>query len=68
MTKKLDDILKSNEPVICEIMGKPDQKYLHSSYRKNKDGKFVQPPLEDQSPFMDRELFLKQMVIEPIDL
>lgn len=65
---KLDDILKSNEPVICEIMGKPDQKYLHSSYRKNKDGKFVQPPLEDQSPFMDRELFLKQMVIEPIDL
>ena len=65
---KLDEVLKLNEPVICEIIGKEDQKYLHSSYRRDKNGKFVQPPLEDQSPFMDRDLFLSQMVIEPIDL
>ncbi len=65
---KLDEVLKLNESVICEIIGKEDQKYLHSSYRRDKNGKFVQPPLEDQSPFMDRDLFLSQMVIEPIDL
>jgi len=67
-TYKIDEVLSINEPVICEIIGKEDQKYLHSSYRRNKDGKFVQPPLEDQSPFMDRDLFKSQMIIEPIDL
>jgi len=65
---KLRDVLKMDEPVICEVMCNENQKYLHSSYRKGQNGKFVQPPLEDQSPFLDRELFLTQMIIEPIDL
>jgi len=65
---KLRDVLKMDEPVICEVMCNENQKYLHSSYRKDQNGKFVQPPLEDQSPFLDRELFLSQMIIEPIDL
>ena len=36
--------------------------------QRNKDGKYVKRPLEDQAPFIDRELFLKEMIIEPIDL
>jgi acetolactate synthase-1/2/3 large subunit len=64
----LDEKLHQNIPIICEIMGKENQKYLHSSFRKGISGKFVQPPLEDQSPFLDRDLFLSQMIIEPIDL
>ncbi len=65
---KLRDIMKMDEPVICEVMCNESQQYLHSSYRKDQNGKFVQPPLEDQSPFLDRDLFLSQMIIEPIDL
>lgn len=65
---KLKVILKMNEPVICEVICKDNQKYLHSSYRKSQVGKLVQPPLEDQSPFLDRDLFESQMIIKPIDL
>ena len=65
---KLDDVVKMNEPVICEVLCTDNQKYLHSSYRKGQQGQFVQPPLEDQSPFLERELFLSQMIVEPIDL
>lgn len=64
---KLEDILKSDEAVICEIIGKENQSYIHSSYRRNEKGRFVQPPIEDQSPFLDRDLFNREMVIEPID-
>ncbi len=65
--EKLSGVLNAEEPVICEIMTTPEQTFLHSSFARTKTGKFVQRPLEDQSPFLDRETFLKEMVIEPID-
>lgn len=61
----LKQILKTNEPLICEIMAKPDQIYIHSSF-KRENGKFTQPPIEDQSPFLDREIFNEAMIIKPI--
>lgn len=64
---KLVEILNAEGPVICEIMTTPEQTFLHSSFARTKTGKFVQRPLEDQSPFLDRETFLKEMLIEPID-
>lgn len=64
---RLKDIIEMPKPVICEIMGLENQGYIHNSYRKNKKGCFVQPPIEDQSPFLDRDLFLSEMIIEPID-
>lgn len=59
--------LQTPGPVICEIMALEEQGFLHSSFARNKMGRFVQRPLEDQSPYLDRELFLSEMVIEPID-
>ncbi len=53
--------------VICEVMAPETQEYLHSSFARTKTGKFVQRPLEDQSPFLDRYLFLSEMIVEPID-
>lgn len=67
LDKKLSEVLNMDEAVICEVMAKEDQGYIHSSYRKGQGGRFVQPPIEDQSPFLDRELFLSEMIIEPID-
>ena len=60
-------MLAESGAVICEIMSPEDQNYIHSSYARTKEGRFVQRPLEDQSPFLDRELFLSEMIIEPID-
>ncbi len=64
---KLETVLNSDKAIICEIIAKEDQGYIHSSYRKGKNGRFVQPPIEDQSPFLDRDLFLSEMIIEPVD-
>lgn len=68
LKEKINIVLTSNEAIICEIIAKEDQEYIHNSYRKNSNGKFVQPPIEDQSPFLDRELFFAEMIVEPIDL
>ncbi|OQP85837.1 thiamine pyrophosphate-binding protein [Rhizobium rhizosphaerae] len=55
-------------PVLCEIMGRPDQEYIElGQARSLADRRFVRRPLEDQIPFLDRELFLREMIVEPID-
>lgn len=64
---ELSNALHTPGPLICELIGLEKQRYLHSSFTRSKTGKFVQRPLEDQSPFLDREIFEAEMVIEPID-
>ncbi len=54
-------------PMIYEIGGNPDQKYIHSSYARNAERKIVHRPLEDQSPYLGRNIFLDEMIVEPID-
>lgn len=70
-TDELDDklgaVLKMDGPVLCEIMGKEDQDFIRSSHTKGSDRRIVYRPLEDQAPFLDRELFLSEMIIDPID-
>lgn len=68
LEEKISMVLQMEGPVICEVMCVEEQEYLHSSFTRGQAGRIVRPPLEDQSPFMDRELFLKEMLIEPIDL
>lgn len=67
LNTKLKAVLNNSQSVLCEIMGKEDQGYIHCSHRKGLDGRFVQPPIEDQSPFLERGLFLSEMIIKPID-
>ena len=50
-----------------EIIVDENQEYIEIGYAKNTMGKIVRRPLEDQKPFLDRNIFLKQMLIEPID-
>ena len=44
-----------------------DQSYIEVSITKDKNGKFVRRPLEDQWPFLDRELFQSEMIVKSID-
>lgn len=54
-------------PVICEIFTRQDQAYIELALTKSSEnGKLVKRPLEDQFPFLDRELFLNEMLINPI--
>lgn len=64
---KLKEILAMDGPVLCEIMSPEDQDYITISHSRTLQNGFVRRPIEDQAPFIDRETFLSEMVIEPID-
>ena len=44
-------------PVLCEIMGTDAQEYVEVAVTRNKKNGLVRRPLEDQYPFLERELF-----------
>lgn len=68
LKKNLEEVYTSIEgPVIHEILARTDQEYIEISSVKTKNGKYTRRPLEDQYPFLDREKFLKEMIIQPID-
>lgn len=64
---KLEEVLAMDGPVLCEIMSPEDQDYITISHARTLENGFVRRPIEDQAPFIDREIFLSEMVIEPID-
>ena len=64
---KLEAVLAMDGPVLCEIMSPEDQDYITISHSRTLENGFVRRPIEDQAPFIDREIFLSEMVIEPID-
>lgn len=68
LEKGLDDLMEAKEPVLCEVFSKEDQKYFHTSFRRGMHGALVRPPIEDQSPYMERDLFLSEMIVPPVDL
>jgi acetolactate synthase I/II/III large subunit len=67
LKEDLNKLFSTEGPVICEIMGLDDQDYISSSYARNSEKLIVRRPIEDQVPYLDRELFLKEMIIKPID-
>ncbi|MEL7567165.1 MAG: thiamine pyrophosphate-binding protein [Dehalobacterium sp.] len=64
---RLSSVYEMKGSLLCEVICVEDQEYLHSSFTRNAQKGVVRRPLEDQSPYMDRELFLSEMIIEPID-
>jgi acetolactate synthase-1/2/3 large subunit len=68
LKEKLAELQTLEEPVICEVMAVPDQDYLRTSATFNAQRRFVNRPIEDLFPWMDRDTFVKEMIVEPIDL
>lgn len=64
----LEQLMRMDGPVICEVMCVENQEYISNGYAKTQERKYVQRPIEDQAPFMDRRIFAEEMVIEPIDM
>ena len=44
-----------------------EQPFIGVSATFNSKRRYVNRPLEDQAPWLEREDFLREMVIEPID-
>lgn len=64
---KLCEVLSYDGPVVCEVMCLPDQPIAPVvESRVRADGTLVSCPLEDMSPFLPREDFLAEMIIEPV--
>jgi acetolactate synthase-1/2/3 large subunit len=60
-------VLKMSGPVVCDVHVLPDEVRAPrlQSYQKP-DGSFISKPLEDLFPFLPREEFLENMIIEPL--
>ena len=67
LSEKLAEMFKIEGPVLCEVICVEEQEFITVSCAFNSKRRYVNRPLEDQAPFLDRELFLSEMVIEPID-
>lgn len=64
---KIKEIFTRSGPVICEVFTRPDQQIIPSvSSRVLPDGRMISMPLEDMWPFLSRDVFRQEMIIEPI--
>jgi acetolactate synthase-1/2/3 large subunit len=64
LRSSIREALNYEGPVICEVMVQPDQTIgPRVSSRLGKDGAMVSTPLEDLSPFLDREELRGNMLI-----
>lgn len=64
----LTKVFESTSSILCEIHSRDDQSYIELGYAKSSENKrFVRRPLEDQTPFIDRELLKREMIIDLID-
>ena len=55
-------------PILCEVRGRENQGYIElGQARSPLDGRLIRRPLEDQEPFLPRETFLREMMIESFD-
>lgn len=68
LKKELQKVLQMKGPVICELLVTPDHKTApKASVYKKPDGSFSARPMEDLAPFLDRNEFLQNLKITPIN-
>jgi len=60
-------VLRSRGPVVCDVHVIPDEiKAPRVTSIQRPDGSFVSKPLEDLWPFLDRDEFAQNMIVEPV--
>ena len=68
LTGQVRRVLDTPGPVVCEVLGIPDEARVpRLSSAQRADGSMVSKPLEDLFPFLDRDEFLSNMIIPPLD-
>ena len=66
LTEKISAMLELEGPVLCEVICVEDQELLLITTVLDSKKRPVTQPLENLSPFIDKDLFEKEMVIEQI--
>lgn len=67
LANKIAKLFEKQGPVICEVMCIEEQPFIGVAAAFNSRRKYVNRPLEDQAPWLDRDDFLNEMIVEPID-
>ncbi len=68
MKRVVDEVLKTEGPVFCEIFTDTEQVWEpKSSTKRLEDGTLVSPPLEDLAPFLPKEELKRNMFIPLIE-
>lgn len=68
LREQVRDVLNIPGPVVCDVRVIPDEvRGPRLSSVQRPDGSMVSKPLEDLWPFLDRDEFLANMLIEPLD-
>jgi len=68
MKSVVEEVLKTDGPVFCEIFTDTVQVWEpKSSTKRLEDGTLVSPPLEDLAPFLPREELLANLFVKPVE-
>lgn len=67
LQEEIKSVFETNGSILCEVMCSEKQDVLMVTNVINSKKQYVVRPLEDQAPFLPREVFLDEMLIEPID-
>ena len=68
MREEIRRVLAAPGPVLCEVVTIPDEpRGPRVSAMQKPDGSMVSKPLEDMWPFLDREEFLANMIVAPLE-
>ncbi|MCR4568373.1 MAG: thiamine pyrophosphate-binding protein [Pseudobutyrivibrio sp.] len=64
---EISGIMSAKELMIIEVCTDENQVYLHESYAVNDNKKLVRRPIEDMSPFLDRDIIKREMIIPTLE-
>ncbi len=68
MKSAVDKTLATDGPVFCQVFVSTEQNFEPKSATKRlEDGTLVSPPLEDLAPFLDREEYLANLLVQPVE-
>lgn len=62
--KKIDYFLNFNKCIILEVFSCIQSRYPRLSAIKKEDGTFENRPLEDMCPFLNRDEFIREMIVD----
>ncbi|MEO6351405.1 MAG: thiamine pyrophosphate-binding protein, partial [Candidatus Limnocylindrales bacterium] len=66
--RQVREVLEMPGPTVCEVLAPAaEQRAPRLSSMQRPDGSMVSKPLEDLWPFLDRDEFLSNMIIPPLD-
>ena len=68
LTADIKAVLDTPGPVVCEVVTIPDEQRIPSmSSAQRADGSLYSKPIEDLWPFLERQEFLANMIVAPVE-